>query len=283
MYLPSWHNGDVATSRRMSASPNLWDGLVGAWVPALGVTGGTLFDALGRIDGTLISIDPSTGWTVTSEGYALDLDGVADFIDLPSETIGTSLSKWSIVSLCQPADVSNGRVIVANDASGWNDDVIFGVRPELGAADVNTNNWGISHQDSTSSVRTVCQDVRDSTTDVRLVAATADGATLRLYMHGSLVDSTAKAGTNLDMDLSKGVFIGSTRNPYFRGFYGKVFSVYLYSRAITPSEVRQLYQDHLAPFRLRHISLGLVAGETPPSTFQPAWARGSNVMIGAGV
>jgi hypothetical protein len=40
---PSYATG-YAKNASQSAHPNLWDGLVGAWMPSLGVTGETLRD-----------------------------------------------------------------------------------------------------------------------------------------------------------------------------------------------------------------------------------------------
>ena len=84
-----------------SAHPELWNGLVGAWVPALGVQGGTLFDISGRGNhGTLTNMDPATDWVVGGNGVALRTDGVNESISCGQNvgTLGAStLSFWAYI------------------------------------------------------------------------------------------------------------------------------------------------------------------------------------------
>ena len=83
LYIPSWAHG-FARNAAESAAPDLWRGLVGAWVPALGPTGGTLHDVAGSArDGTLTNMDPATDWVVGSPGSVLDFDGSNDYVNVP--------------------------------------------------------------------------------------------------------------------------------------------------------------------------------------------------------
>ena len=71
----------IARNASEAKHPHLWRGLVGAWVPSLGVTGGTLRDVSGRGNhGTLTNMDPATDWVVSHGQYALDFDGTDDLI-----------------------------------------------------------------------------------------------------------------------------------------------------------------------------------------------------------
>jgi len=81
---PSYTQG-FARSAAESAYPNLWNGLVGAWIPPLGPTGLTVRDVSGwGNQGTLTDMDPATAWAKTEKGWALDFDGAArlDSVDI---------------------------------------------------------------------------------------------------------------------------------------------------------------------------------------------------------
>lgn len=86
----------IANNASESAYPHLRKGLVGAWVPSLGVTGDTLRDVSGRgSHGTLTNMDAATDWQ-TSGGGSLDFDGTNDYVLLPliSIKLPFSLSVW---------------------------------------------------------------------------------------------------------------------------------------------------------------------------------------------
>ena len=95
---PSYASG-YAKNASQSAHPNLWDGLVGAWMPSLGVTGETLRDVSGNGNhGTLTNMDAASDWVGTSKGLALDYTGgnqrVSGSID-PSVFAGAhTISCW---------------------------------------------------------------------------------------------------------------------------------------------------------------------------------------------
>ena len=65
-----------------SIVPRLWDGVIGAWCPSLGPTGSRLHD-FSRFGnwGTLTNMDPPTDWVIDGGQYALDFDGVNDYVD----------------------------------------------------------------------------------------------------------------------------------------------------------------------------------------------------------
>jgi len=90
------HQTGFARSAGKSAYPGLWRGLVGAWVPALGPTGGTLVDVsgFGNHGDVTTTMDPATDWTIGNNprvpGYALDFDGVDQEIDFGSSALLTS-------------------------------------------------------------------------------------------------------------------------------------------------------------------------------------------------
>ena len=67
-----------------STVPRLWDGVVGAWCPSLGPTGSRLRDfSRSNNWGTLTNMDAATDWVVDGGQYALDFDGVNDYVTIP--------------------------------------------------------------------------------------------------------------------------------------------------------------------------------------------------------
>jgi len=75
---PSFTQG-YARNKAESAFPQLWDGLIGMWVPFLGPSSAILRDMNGYgNDGVLTSMDPATDWVVGGNprlpGYALNFD-----------------------------------------------------------------------------------------------------------------------------------------------------------------------------------------------------------------
>lgn len=104
---PSFKQG-YARSAGESKHPALWRGLVGAWNPALGVTGNTLHDiSTFKNHGTLINMDPATDWVIGQNGYALDLDGDNDSIPIENNPIFDFIQTTSLFSLCVRVKFNN--------------------------------------------------------------------------------------------------------------------------------------------------------------------------------
>jgi len=101
LHTPSWRQG-FARYRHRSAHPELWDGLVGLWLPSLGPTGLTLRDLSGRGNhGILTNMDPAADWLTTGEGelpYALGFSKTGDYVNIPDLTVtaaeGNSWGFW---------------------------------------------------------------------------------------------------------------------------------------------------------------------------------------------
>lgn len=84
----------IANNASEAVFPHLRQGLVGAWVPSLGVTGETLRDVSGRgYPGKLTNMDAATDWQ-TSGGGSLDFDGTNDYVLLPLISIKLPFSLY---------------------------------------------------------------------------------------------------------------------------------------------------------------------------------------------
>jgi len=116
---PSYKAG-YARSSAESANPGLWDGLVGAWVPALGVSSGTLYDISGHGgDGTLTNLTLANAWVIQDGEYVLDYAGANDYVDLPSHTF-TSSDHWSLVWTAKKEGGTNEGMLTGERATSPN-------------------------------------------------------------------------------------------------------------------------------------------------------------------
>ncbi len=99
--------------------PNLHKGLVGAWCPSLGVTGGVLRDVSGRNNhGTLTNMNPATDWVLSGGQYALDFDGVDDYIPL-SRNVFSGLSVVTVSMWARPRTTTD-RVEITQGTDNLN-------------------------------------------------------------------------------------------------------------------------------------------------------------------
>jgi hypothetical protein len=100
-------------------------------------------------------------------------------------------------------------------------------------------------------------------------------ATISLYQNGILVDSDAKTGSMSNVTTS--FTIGGTNIPNY-SFNGLIDNVQIWNRALSASEIAQLYREPFAMFGRRQI---WQSGAGAPPAFKPYWARQCNNLIGA--
>ena len=155
--------------------------------------------------------------------HSVDFDGVDDFIQLgqPISYTQHTISTWIKVS-----DTSASKTII--DARDANDD---GIRLYLSSAEVVTYQLNTSDINSGSAI---------SVDEWHHIVATYDGTTQKLYIDGSLVDSTATSQT---ISTTTNAEIGS-RNFSDRAneFLGKIDELAIWDRALTAAEVTEIYR-----------------------------------------
>lgn len=244
--------GTIARSASQALHPGLRRGIVGAWVPALGPTGGGLFDVISGNRNALTQMDPATDWVVTEKGYTLDFDTVnsptGNYIDLGTKTYLTagqtfSICWWERINGSAATfpdrfsfDVAGSAdyfvVIRATHASYV--DLTFGKSPigaaykaAIGTVAASIGIWkfcvitGVNPVSEVSAHFAVFADARS----IAVTSAAAFG-TVTLNRIGVHADHgpNCKLGTTL-----------------------------VYNRRITGNEILLLYTDHLAPFRRRDL------------------------------
>jgi len=243
-----------------SAFPNLWKGLIGAWVPALGPTGSTLFDWSGfKNNGTLTLMEPINDWVIGGNpllpGYVLDFDGSNDTVDMGDLTIWDGLTTASWVLWIRKFTTAFDDVFLGKWDDGvsstflmeFDDGVSFDA--EVFIAEIETSGGAARAEIPTATFED------NQWYHVAVVfdgggAANADR--LKFYVDGlqltlnfpataiptSLINSTApfQIGGNTDLG---------------RHLPGQIAEVRAYNRALRSDEIVQDYQVPLAPFRLR--------------------------------
>ena len=238
---PSYKAG-YAKSAGESENPHLWNGLVGAWMPSLGVTGETLRDVSGNENhGTLTSMDPASDWVTTSKGLALDFDGTGEHVDcgyVLNEEIETALT---MACFCTPSVFGGFQNIFSKPFLYW-------LHQEQG---VNRFRFKVR---ATSGVQYVQADVPITLGQTYFLTGVMSKNTLEIYVDGKFYASQSFAGSlnrSSLYDLKIGGWIGTNDD-----FTGSIGNASIYNRALSPQEIQELYVDSLAPFRRKKSPIG---------------------------
>lgn len=247
--LISYRTG-FARSVSESAYPQLWRGLVGAWVPALGQTGLQLRDVSGRGNhGTLTNIDPATDWVVTERGYALDFDGSDDEVLVPANLTSSAFSFSSWVYPRTTGEGGGGRVTEGKHSSDNFSSFLLMNASEPGF----TNAWRATMRMSTVSADSYSDNTVSFNTWQHLVFTYNDNGDrkIRLYKDGKEVTYTLQEVGSGTIDPGGAELRIGNRKNGDKTFDGFIDDVHIYNRTLTPEEILLTYQVPLAPFQLR--------------------------------
>ena len=117
-----------------------------------------------------------------------------------------------------------------------------------------------------------------------VVVVDKTGELIDLYIDGKLISSlawlTPPDGTKVDLD---GTSFGLGSNTTVsRAMDGSIRKSAVYNRALSPGEIQDLYRDPYQMFKADPLALWVAATSgAAGSTFNPAWARHCNNIIGA--
>jgi hypothetical protein len=249
---PSYASG-YAKNASQSAHPNLWDGLVGAWMPSLGVTGETLRDVSGNGNhGTLTNMDAATDWVATSKGLALDFGGSPNYVNFSSIDLKLNPDAISFVFWFKGSDP---RSVLRIQSLNQNSPYIV---PIWGSTYrfIQSNN-GLNGPSSPAALRDGkwhhCAAVYDR------------NKFYGYYLDGSVSNNTTSGYNQLlpTNFTSTQMFRWWNNNEYS---VGKFASGSIYNRALSPTEIKQLYVDSLAPFRTKKRTVVRVPAAIPAAT-----------------
>ena len=283
MTRPSWQ--DFGTFDE-SAHPELWDGVVGAWCPSLGPTGTRLHDNSRFVNwGTLTNMDATTDWILSGGQYALNFDGVNDYVSVGhSQTFasGTQLTASAWVKrnaagvFAELLNKFSGTV--ASNEDGW----LFrwDAANKLLFTVANSGSYG---QYSATNA--------NASTNWNHVAAVHEfGTTAKtaIYLNDvAVAASWTTGGTQVpDIDAtSYPIIIGAQR--YAAASYdllaGQMDDVVVFNRILTPSEIRQLYLLGRGGIYERKRRTLRRVGVGQGAAFKAYLARRQNQIIGGGV
>ena len=212
-----------------SAHMDLWDGVVGYWAPCLGPTGTRLHD-VSRYNnwGALTNMDAATDWVIDGGQYALDFDGVDDYVDARVTLAGAfAVSMWANR---RTAGTDNLRILWGNLSD-----------PDTYAAAVSPTTV-ITQSDNVGTLKTFSGFT--FTNSVWFHIAVSRDATdgVRVWKDG--VESTSGtqtiAGTYTLQCLGRYANAASQNAPY--QWDGLISDAMAWNKPLTPNEIRELYQ-----------------------------------------
>ena len=217
--LPSW--SDYGTYDE-SAYPDLWNGVVGYWAPCLGPTGLRLHDVSRNGNwGTLTNMDAASDWVVNGGQYALDLDGTNDRIEAATIPIAGQVTISAWVNL-----------------DSLTDEMIVNKRPTNTAFNLFVFGNSISLRGGAAA--SVTFSITGRTGQWLHVVGTIIGTAATIFLNGESVAT----GTVAAIGNTTGVIDIGAYGDFGGGYYldGRIDQISLHNRALSPNEIRQLYQ-----------------------------------------
>ncbi len=261
---PSFSTG-YAKNASESANPNLWKGLVGAWMPSFGVTGKYLYDlsqrdiegryALGN--GNVWNFDSATSWVVSNSKQGINLNGtnqnIRNVVEMKREAFTIEVEfEWddfntNIVQFLTAGTLE--RLEIHLGGIGTNGVRFIPYRPYgYGMLDVqNAVTSGINH----------------------FVFTANHGETSKFYKNGAFNSESSAVGSSGSILGQRFFYIGSRLNGQYH-LDGKIFNVKIWNRVLKPSEIKQLYLNPSAPFLRKQQTVGIsTAAAVPSANFNP--------------
>ncbi|MDI6858731.1 MAG: sialidase domain-containing protein, partial [Dehalococcoidia bacterium] len=237
-----------------TATPNCGaDGLVGHWTMEEG-SGTTVFDSSPPAnDGSLYG---NATWAPGRVGsYALSLDGSGDYALVPDDscldiTNAITLAAWvkpgrsatqDLIKKAANGSVNGYELSLSTSTSTWPTKVFFRLNQVTSGDTYRVNSASTYPTDGNTWVH---------------VAATYDGATMRIYFNG--FEEGSVAGPPAIATNALGLSIGAESNGA-RAFLGAMDDVRVYNRALTAQEIQQLAELPPTP----------TPTDTPPATDTP--------------
>ncbi len=244
---PSYHQG-FARNAGSALYPGLRKGIQGLYVTSLGVTGTTTQRDLSGYhrDATMAGISLDR-WKATEKGYVIEYDGEGDRTDTNynfSPPVVT-VAQW----IKTGDDVTTLQDCWAKYASATDS---FGVTIFSGNIYINNDidDDGETHYSTAVSTNTW----------YHVVAMINLDLTTSLYINGVLQGSGSDVSAGLD-SYTADVFIG-TRSSGSIEFAGLIGDTVIYDRALNSAEVRLLYRDSHAIFRMRSKAIPIAASSS---------------------
>lgn len=215
-------------------------GVISGWCPSLGPTGGTLLDRFSRNNhGTLTNMSVPSCWVISGGKYALDLDGVNDYVEVTDRTsIEPPILTFSLWVRPRTTNQASYSTIAGKAWALTHTSPFFSYKFGSNFSSNASGPYSLEINIS-GTLRNVTGSFGPSSGRLDFLCGTYDGAILRLYLNGRLDGSASFSGT-----VSYGV--GNFRigaNAAGQELYnGNVDDILVYDRPLSATEVWQLYQ-----------------------------------------
>jgi len=244
-------NSSVNLSRIQIKKPSrratLEQGLVGAWCPSLGPTGTRLVDRSPyKNDGTLTSMDAATDWVASGGKLALDFDGSNDSVVCNNNVKLNLTNQYTISMFAWRNGAANFRNLFTKGSGDADDIELYNNNANQLVAVHNRGNAGslaaagfpiISDKTWTHIVVTYNSSLP--------ATFTLDGRWKCFYNGVQQTCSSVSVGSlQAPLDTQNKIQIGAAEHSVFnptKFWLGQIDDVRIWNRALTASEVNQLY------------------------------------------
>lgn len=271
--LPSQRSG-----WRVDRGHSILNGCVGWW-PLWDVAGSQAVDLLGRysmtLNGTFNHVDELVGKGINKTATSADY---FESQNNPTELSVDVIDGFSVVTWVKPSDLSGGdtfsasnpRFIVVKANDGIIAETNYWLRLLGGKID-----FGYRNAADTAYVGKRSDSAVVIENQSQMVAAVHTGSDVRLYLNGVEISSSVSSGTITDSSYQNTgpLRLGQqSTTGNIRGFDGALFQTRIFKRALSDSEIKQLYEQPWLGLEPIVPATFYTAGAAP-SSFQPAWAH----------
>lgn len=219
-----------------SAYPEYWRGLVGCWCPSLGVTGNLIRDWSGHHNhGTNNGAD----WTVGKYGPCLDFNGSSDYVNCGHDVSLGTPGSFSVEALVR---ATNNIIYRGIAQKNWNDSTSWSFMPYNGALDFNLKCAGVYQHNMSPTAMSLNK-------WYHVVGVFVPNDRLDTYQNGVCDHGYTTLGAV--NPIAADLFIGCGGKTPSCFHSGDIAKFCLYNRALSDSQVRQLYADPFCLFRKR--------------------------------
>lgn len=267
---PSWSNG-FALSASESVNPGLLHQMTGAWVPAFGPTGNAVHELIRQNDADARN---SPVWGPDF----LNFEPTSSALTAPDATPFNQSVGSLVMRYRRTASISNNDGLFnvetasnnsSHEASFFNRENFAKFFPNFD--ETQGRSWDFGVFSTVFPIDTWVSSIVTWDNTAQQILGYLDGAAFGSEDgSGTWTASAWTAGEN--------IYIGSLFNDTLE-CDGDISHCYLYDRAITPSEVQQLYVDPSAPFRRKQI-IAYSPLAVPPSAPLPSSYYYTSLLAG---
>ena len=242
-------------------------------MPSFGVTGETLRDVSGNGNhGTLTNMDAASDWVATRKGFSINFDRATNYVTTPFRTNYGSTFCYSVWYRSSSSLNQNLIGSYQSGRSTFNFDINYNQSSNSpvagyisGFAQYGTNRHRFSNTNALSLSDGEWHHVAIFVRTGTYAGIYFDGKEIPVSVYQA--NSGSFSNPALDIWLGAPNINGSTNGA---GLLGDLGHVCIYDRILSPTEIKQLYVDSLAPFRKKQrVSVAVPAAVAPSATYHP--------------